>query len=217
MCQLGQKVKNVFFNKNFEKQSCTVPQWSLVWVESTVLFSSRQKPAAKQQNLVIFQFTSDLFIFSHARHSEAFRWAPCSMTQRQISAMSCWAQQAQPETCPELAHCCQKELLLNVRGFASTQKRDFNAFVEWISLPAHQILSVSSPPSPYADSNAMMSCAKACRDQSPSVRTPHNRADCHMDHMMNCPRYRGIWRRKHRMSKRYTIYSRHDKDIIFVA
>lgn len=51
-------------------------------------------------------------------------------SERQIPAMSCRAQQAQPETRPELARCCQKELLLNVRGFAFTQKRDFNAFVE---------------------------------------------------------------------------------------
>lgn len=47
-----------------------------------------------------------------------------------IPAMACRAQQAQPETRPELVCRCQKELLLNVRGFASTQKRDINAFVE---------------------------------------------------------------------------------------
>lgn len=75
-------------------------------------------------------------------------FSPVLAIQWQIPAMSCWVQQAQPETHPELARRCQKELLLNVRGFASTQKRDFDAFVEWISLPAHQILSVNRTPPP---------------------------------------------------------------------
>lgn len=86
--------------------------------------------------------------------------------------MACWAQQAQPETRPELARCCQKELLLNVRGFASTQKRDFNAFVEWISLPAHQILSVNSPPHPTHTPTAMQ-WRPALRPAETRVQLPH--------------------------------------------
>lgn len=41
---------------------------------------------------------------------------------------------------------CQKELLLNVRGICTHPERDFNALTEWISLPAHQILSVNRQP-----------------------------------------------------------------------
>ena len=159
-----------------------------------------------------FQRRVGASLFTDVSHSAAFTWVPCSLahSERQIPAMACRAQQAQPETRPEMTRCCQKELLLNVRGFASTQKRDFDAFVEWISLPAHQILAVNSPPTPYTDSNAMTIGAKADRDQSPTVswfsgwnKTPHNRADCDTGHMTDCPRYRGIWRRKHTMNKRW--------------
>lgn len=97
------------------------------------------KPSAKHENLLICLLTSDFFfqwrikvsLYTDISHSAAFTWVPpLSRSQRQIPAMACRAHQAQPETRPELARCCQKELLLNVRGFASTQKRDFNAFVQ---------------------------------------------------------------------------------------
>lgn len=104
-------------------------------------------------------------------------------SERKIPTMACRAQRAQPETRPELACCCQKELLLNVRGFASPKKRNFNAFVEWIYLPAHQILSVNSPPT--GKSNYLM--AVRLQQNSPQQSW--------LSQITNCPTCRGIWRR----------------------
>lgn len=120
-----------------------------------------------------FQRRVGASLFTDVSHSAAFTWVPCSLThsERQIPAMACRAQQAQPETRPETARCCQKELLLNVRGFASTQKRDFDAFVQWISLPAHQILAVNSPPTPHT--RTAMQWRSALRPAETRVQLSH--------------------------------------------
>lgn len=91
---------------------------------------------------------------------------------------------------------CQKELLLNVRGICTHPERDFNALTEWISLPAHQILSANRQP-PHEAMPVSGGLASSLVQMSHCFHgTTKEKSDCQLGHMTECPGARGDMEKK---------------------
>ena len=120
MCPMGQKVKDAFINKISENQICDVSHYSPE-------FESRQKNCS-----FCFSVLDSIFFFSKGNLftlMQAILWLsqsfPCLLAQRGKS-LPCPAGPDRPisqEPVQNWPACCQREPLLNVRGFASNPKK----------------------------------------------------------------------------------------------
>lgn len=126
-------------------------------------------------------------------------------SEKQITVMPCWAKPARAQ---KPIQNCQNELLLNARGICKHPERDFNALTKWISLPAHQILSVNRQPPPTRQ------CQWGAGSRAPWSKCPTvfigrwNKSP-----WQSAQGAEGIWKRKNQEWVRDSL-SRHDQVII---